>query len=179
MPSEIEGLIFCNFFAKNWILGCLGGILEVSWAVLAKFLGRLGPQLGSNLDPKMALELPKSGPKGAYRSPMRPLGAKNCPKAAQNLPKPPKEVPRPPLSLDFGAFWQGFNQKIRPFFKVFGGWIWHEIELWRQSACSAGGAAPPQTPPCLKARTVAGTRLAALKIYIYIYIYTYIDINII
>ena len=109
MPSEIEGLIFPYFFAKNRIFGCLGGILEASWAVLAKILGRLGPQLGSNLDPKMALELPKSGPRGAYRSPMRPLGAKNRPKAAQNLPKPPQMVPRHPPSLDFGAFGQGFH----------------------------------------------------------------------
>ena len=43
MPSELEGLIFPYFFAENRILGCLGGILEASWAVLAKFLGRLGP----------------------------------------------------------------------------------------------------------------------------------------
>ena len=90
MPSEIEGLIFSCFFAKNRIFGCLGGILEASWVVLPKNLGRLGSQLGSNLDPKMALELPKSGPRGAYRSPKRPLGAKNRPKAAQNLPKPPQ-----------------------------------------------------------------------------------------
>ena len=82
-------------------MGSLGGILETSWAVLAKFLSRLGPQLGSILDPKMALELPKSRPRGAYRTPKRPLGAKNHPKAAQSPPKPPREVPRPPLSLDF------------------------------------------------------------------------------
>ena len=44
MPSELEGLIVPYFFAENRILGCLGGILEASWAVLAKFLGRLGPQ---------------------------------------------------------------------------------------------------------------------------------------
>ena len=90
MPSELEGVIFPNIFSENRILGCLGGILEASWAVLAKILGRLGPQLGSNLDPKMALELPKSRPRGAYRSPKRPLGAKNRPKAAQNPPKPPQ-----------------------------------------------------------------------------------------
>ena len=90
MPSELEGLIFPYFFAENRILGCLGGILEASWAVLANFLSRLGPQLGSILDPKMALELPKSRPRGAYRSPKRPLGAKNRPKAAQNPPKPPQ-----------------------------------------------------------------------------------------
>ena len=82
-------------------MGSLGGILETSWAVLAKFLSRLGPQLGSILDPKMALELPKSRPRGAYRTPKRPLGAKNHPKAAQSPPKPPREVPRPPLSLNF------------------------------------------------------------------------------
>ena len=100
-PSELEGFIFLYFLTENQILGSLGGILETSWAVLAKFLSRLGPQLGSILDPKMALELPKSRPRGAYRTPKRPLGAKNHPKAAQSPPKPPREVPRPPLSLDF------------------------------------------------------------------------------
>ena len=77
MPSEIEGLIFPYFFAQNRIFGCLGGILEATWAVLEKFLSRLGPQLGSILDPKMALELPKSRPRRANRSPKRPLGATN------------------------------------------------------------------------------------------------------
>ena len=101
MPSELEGLIFPYFFAENRILGCLGGILEASWAVLAKFLSRLGPQLGSNLDPKMALELPKSRPRGAYRSPKRPLGAKNRPKAAQNLPKPPQGGAQTPSKSRF------------------------------------------------------------------------------
>ena len=100
MPSELEGFIFSSFFCENRNLGCLGGILEASWAVLAKFLSRLGPQLGSILDPKMALELPKSRPRGANRTPKRTLGAKNHPKAAQSPPKPPREVPRPPLSLD-------------------------------------------------------------------------------
>ena len=119
MPSELEGLIFPSFFAENRILGCLGGILEASWAVLAKCLSRLGPQLGSNLDPKMALELPQRRPRGAYRPSKRPLGAKNRPKAAQSPPKPPREVPRPPLSLDFRAFWQRFNQKNRLFFQSF------------------------------------------------------------
>ena len=83
MPSELEGLIFSYFFAENRILGCLGGILEASWAILANFLRRLGLQLGSNLDPKMALELPKSRPR-------EPLRAKKRPKAAQNPPKPPQ-----------------------------------------------------------------------------------------
>ena len=60
MRSKLEGLIFRHFLAENRILGCLGDILEGSWAVWAKILNRLGPQLGSNSDPKMALELPKS-----------------------------------------------------------------------------------------------------------------------
>ena len=90
MPSELEGLMFPYFFDENRILGCLGGFLEASWAVLAKILSRLGPELGSILDPKMALELPKSRPRGAHRSPKRPLGAKNRPKAAQNPLKPPQ-----------------------------------------------------------------------------------------
>ena len=107
MPSEIEGLIFPYFFAKNRIFGCLGGILEASWAVLAKKLGRLGSQLGSNLDPKMALELPKNRLRRAYRSPKRPLGAKNRPKAAQNRAKAPQGG-----AQTFGAFWQGFRQEI-------------------------------------------------------------------
>ena len=59
MPSELEGLIFPHFFAENRIVGCLGAILEASWAVLAKFLGRLGPQLGSNLGSGAAQEPPE------------------------------------------------------------------------------------------------------------------------
>ena len=129
MPSEIEGLIFALLFAKNRILGCLGGILRVSWAVLAKIWGRLGPQLGSNLDPKMALELPKSRPRGAYRSPKSYLEPRTAQKPPRTFQNPPRKVPRRPLSLDLGAFWQGLNQKNRSFFKVFGSWILYEIEL--------------------------------------------------
>ena len=81
-------LHFFLFFGENRILGCLGGILEASWAVLAKFLSRLGPQLGSNLDPKMALELPKGRPRGAYRSPKR---------------EPPKSRPEPSKTPQEGA----------------------------------------------------------------------------
>ena len=119
MPSEIEGLIFPYFFAKNRIFGCLGGILEASWAVLAKILGRLGPQLESNLDPKMALELPKSGPKGAYRSPMRPLGAKNCPKAAQNLPNPPQGGAQTPSKSRFWGILARIQSKNSTIFQSF------------------------------------------------------------
>ena len=77
------------------LLFCSKLDLRLSWRQLRSILGRLGKilsrlgsQLGSNLDPKMVLELPKSGPRGAYRSPVGPLGPKNRPKAAQNLPKP-------------------------------------------------------------------------------------------
>ena len=119
MPSEIEGLIFPYFLAKNRIFGCLGGILEASWAVLAKILGRLGPQLGSNLDPKMALELPKSGPRGAYRSPMRPLGAKNRPKAAQNLPKPPQGGAQTPSKSRFWGILARIQSKNSTIFQSF------------------------------------------------------------
>ena len=119
MPPEIEGLIFPYFFAKNRIFGCLGGILEASWAVLANILGRLGPQLGSNLDPKMALELPKSGPRGAYRSPMRPLGAKNRPKAAQNLPKPPQGGAQTPSKPRFWSIWARISLKKSTIFQSF------------------------------------------------------------
>ena len=101
MPSELEGLIFPHVLAENRILGCLGSILQASWAVLAKILGRLGPQLRSNLDSKIALELPKSRPGGAYRSPKRPLGAKNHPKAAQKPPTPPQEGAQTPYKLQF------------------------------------------------------------------------------
>ena len=119
MPSEIEGLIYPYFFAKNRIFCCLGGILEASWAVLAKNWGRLGSQLGSNLDPKMALELPKSRPRGAYRSPMRPLGAKNRPKAAQNLPKPPHGGAQTPSKPRFWSIWARISLKNSTIFQSF------------------------------------------------------------
>ena len=63
MPSELEGLIFPYFFAENRILGCLGGILEASWAVLAKSLGRLGPPRRL----QDALESARIGPKSLPR----------------------------------------------------------------------------------------------------------------
>ena len=74
MPSELQGLIFPDFFAENRILGCLGGILEASWAVLAKVLGRLGPprrlqdallgpQDGPKTRPRPTQERPKTPPK--------------------------------------------------------------------------------------------------------------------
>ena len=119
MPSELEGLIFPYFFAENRILGCLGGILEASWAVLAKFLNRLGPQLGSILDPKMALELPKSRPRRAYRSIKKPLGAKNRPKAAQNLPKPPQGAAQTPSKSRFWGILARIQSKNSTIFQSF------------------------------------------------------------
>ena len=64
MPSELKGLIFPYFFAKNLLLGCLGGILEPSWAVLAKYLGRLGPPRCLQDALKSAGIGPKSLPRG-------------------------------------------------------------------------------------------------------------------
>ena len=119
MLPELEGLIFRYFVAETRILGCLGGILEASWAVLAKFLSRLGPQLGSILDPKMALELPKSRPRGAYRSPKRPLGAKNRPKAAQNLPKPPQGGAQTPSKSRFWGILARIQSKNSTIFQSF------------------------------------------------------------
>ena len=85
MPSEIEGLIFPYFFAKNRIFGCLGGILEASWAVLAKKIGpswastwvQLGPQDGS----------------GAAQE--RPEGSLQITHEASWSQEPPKSRPEP------------------------------------------------------------------------------------
>ena len=74
MLPELEGLIFPYFFAENRILDCLGGILEASWTVLAKILGRLGhprrfqdallgPQEGTKTRPRPTQEWPKTPPK--------------------------------------------------------------------------------------------------------------------
>ena len=54
------------------------------------FLKRGAPVKMPNLETKMALELPKNRPRGAYRSPKSPVGAKNRPNAAQNPSKPPQ-----------------------------------------------------------------------------------------
>ena len=101
---------FSLLFAKNRISGCLGGIFEVSWAVLAKLLGRLGPQLKSNLDPKMALELPKSRPRGAY---------KNRSKAAQNPPKPSQGGAQTPSKPRFKTILARIYSKCSTIFQKF------------------------------------------------------------
>ena len=60
MPSELEGLIFPYFFAKNRILGCLGGILEASWVVLAKFIGLSWPPRRPAWAPRRPQDEPKT-----------------------------------------------------------------------------------------------------------------------
>ena len=63
MPSELQGLIFPYFFPRNQILSYLGGILEVSWAVLGalgRVLGGLGGVLGLQESPKDSREAPGS-----------------------------------------------------------------------------------------------------------------------
>ena len=113
MASELEGPIFSHFLAENLILGCLGGILEASWAVLAKFWGRLAPQRRLQDALKSAIIGPKSRPRGAYRSPKRPLGAKNRPKAAYNLLKPPQGGAQTPSKPRFWTILAGFNKKYQ------------------------------------------------------------------
>ena len=102
MPSELEGLIFPYSLAENRILGCLGGILEASWAVLAKFLGRLGPQdaskmryLGPKTAPRRDQDLPKSGPKHLPRRTWQPKTAKNL-KNLENDPQKSMGYPSGP-----------------------------------------------------------------------------------
>ena len=60
MPSELEGLIFSYFFGENRILGCLGGILEASWVVLAKFLGLSWPPRRPAWAPRRPQDEPKT-----------------------------------------------------------------------------------------------------------------------
>ena len=60
MPSELEGLTVPYFFAANRFLGCLGGILEASWAALAKFLGCLGASRRLQDGPQMPQEASKT-----------------------------------------------------------------------------------------------------------------------
>ena len=64
--------------------------------------------------PRAAREEPTDHPRGL----LEPRTTQKPPRTLQNLPR---EVPTPPLSLDFGPFWQGFNQHFRQFFQVFGG----------------------------------------------------------
>jgi len=89
MPSELEGFIFPYFLAENRILGCLGSILEASWAVLAKFLVRLGRQVGAMLRSKTPPRRPRTPPG-------RALGA---PRGRQDIPRGPKRSQEAPRRL--------------------------------------------------------------------------------
>ena len=106
MQSELDGLIFTYLCAENQILGCLGGILEASWAVLAKFLGRLGPPKTPPRCAKISRNRPQEPPQrrleGVPEASGRFIVTKKHPRAAQNPP-----------DLDFGAsgfgFWTCFS----------------------------------------------------------------------
>ena len=146
MPSELEGLIFPCFFAENRILGCLGGMIEASWAVLAKFLGRLGPQRRTprcvRINQNRPQEPPRKRLEGVPEASGRSVATKKHPRAAQNPPDRSvvtKKHPRAaqnPSDLDFGAsqdldfkfffhgFGQdfgGFNPHVLPFCNFLGG----------------------------------------------------------
>ena len=133
MPSELEGLIFPYFFAENRILGCLGGILEASWAVLAKVLGRLGPPrrlqdgyLAPKTAPRRDQDLPKSGPKHLPRRTWQPKTAKNL----KNLENDPQKSMGYPIGASFleptwvhlGPFWRGF-------WNTFGASFWIDVDV--------------------------------------------------
>ena len=75
---------FPYFFAENQILGCLGGILEASWSVLAQFLGRLG----SPRHLQDALKSSKIGPKSLPRpSLLRGKTTQEASKTVQDVPR--------------------------------------------------------------------------------------------
>ena len=97
MLSELEGLIFPYFFAENRILGCLGSILEASWAVLAKFSPRC-----ERIIQNQPQEPPQRRLEGVPEASGRSLVTKKHPRAAQNPP-----------DLDFGTsgpkFWRFFS----------------------------------------------------------------------
>ena len=91
MPSELEGLLFPYFFAENRILGCLGGILEASWAVLANWAPKTPPRC-ARISQNRTQEPPQRRLEGVPEASGRSLVTKKHPRAAQNTP-----------DLDFGA----------------------------------------------------------------------------
>ena len=133
------------------------------WRHLRGILGRLGKIIGPSWAPKtpprcakISLNRPQEPPQrrleGVPEASGRSIVTKNHPRAAQNPP-----------DLDFGAsrfgFWKCFSSIFARFLVDFMFEFEHfESSFPWQSACSAGGAAPPQTA-CLEAHTVAGTRL--------------------
>ena len=109
MPSELEGLIFPYFFAENRILGCLGGILEASWAVLAKVLGRLGPPRrlqDALLGPQDAT---KTYPRAAQNTSQDALGSPKPPRNSKTSKMTPKSRWGTPRGLVFGAYMGAFG----------------------------------------------------------------------
>ena len=90
MPSELEGLMFPYFFAENRIVGCLGGILEASWAALAKIFG---PSWIPKTPPRCA----KISQNRSQEPPQRHLEGVRCAKTAPRCLKiPPRWPKRPP-----------------------------------------------------------------------------------
>ena len=94
MPSELEGLMFPYFYAENRILGCLGGILEASWAVLANFLGRLGWILGAQEASKTPQEASKISQDGAKMGQDASKRAQEASKTGQEATKSAQDPPR-------------------------------------------------------------------------------------
>ena len=105
MPSELEGLIFPYFFAENRILGCLGAILEASWAVLAKILGSLGPPKTRPRCAKISQNRPQEPPQrrleGVPEASGRSLVTKKQPRPAQNHPDLDVGASKPEFSRIF------------------------------------------------------------------------------
>ena len=109
------------------------------------------PQLGAQDGPgatqeapKMRQEPPKSCPRGVQEAAHRRLGAKTRHKA------PPDSLQTSILDHfgdDLERFWDHFGWIFGKIFKQIGS------ILSKLSAGGAGGAAPPQTPPCLEERT--------------------------
>ena len=121
---------FAVLFAENRILGCLGSILEASWAVLAKVLGRLGPPrrlqdgyLAPKTAPRRDQDLPKSGPKHLPRRTWQPKTAKNL-KNLENDPQKSMGYPSGPRFWSLhGCIW---GQCLAHFLLIFGS-LWTSI----------------------------------------------------
>ena len=94
MPSELEGLMFPYFFAENRIVGCLGGILEASWAALAKFWGRLGSPRRLQDAPKSTRIGPKSLPRGIKKASDVPRQRQDALRSLQDGPRGLQDGPR-------------------------------------------------------------------------------------
>ena len=97
MPSELEGLLFPYIFGENRILGCLGGILEASWVVLAKLFGLSWPPRRPAWAPIRPQDEPKTRKKIRQKSSELEFHAQELPKSAQEPFKaPPNRWGTPP-----------------------------------------------------------------------------------